>query len=328
MRKREVLVGLSVFVLASASLTLFVASLVAVEDARDIEARRALALTDTVSTERVPVLCYHYLSGDNSPAQVARVFGAVVLSLPILPDDDEWTVTRRNFRSQLSYLYGRGYQTVTLQDVDAWQRGEKQLPSRPIVITFDDGERSVYDIAFPMLKEFGFTATLFVTTGQMERQWNGRDMLTWPQIREMAESGVFAVESHTENLHYKVDVAGDMVPVFLAASRGAVPLGVTWQEGLSADLATSITRIAAIGATSKFLAWPYGAGSTLVDSVATHVGFQRMVAMNDLTNVRLTSGNPMSPINRYAVTARTSLRTFCEMLDGTHDAKNPVVAIY
>ena len=68
----------------------------------------------------------------------------------------------------------------------------KALPQRSVVITIDDGYKSVYDIAFPVLKQYGFTASLFIYTDFVA----GGSAMTWNQIREMKEAG-FEIGSHS-----------------------------------------------------------------------------------------------------------------------------------
>ncbi|HYO47535.1 MAG TPA: polysaccharide deacetylase family protein, partial [Gemmatimonadota bacterium] len=78
------------------------------------------------------------------------------------------------------------------------------LPARTIVITFDDGYRSVYEEAFPVLREHNMTATIFVTTGTPADSaahrrlptLQGRQMLSWSEIREMHAAG-FEIGAHT-----------------------------------------------------------------------------------------------------------------------------------
>jgi peptidoglycan/xylan/chitin deacetylase (PgdA/CDA1 family) len=72
-------------------------------------------------------------------------------------------------------------------------RGEDGLPKRAVVISIDDGHRSAYRIAYPLLKEFGFPATLFIYSEYID---NGG--LRWRELKEMAESGLITVQSHSK----------------------------------------------------------------------------------------------------------------------------------
>jgi peptidoglycan/xylan/chitin deacetylase (PgdA/CDA1 family) len=280
------------------------------------------------AADRVPVLCYHYVRGPGNPIQFARVFGYVVLSLPVLDDSELWKVSRRGFERQMEYLTSHGYHTVTLDDLHEWQMGRRVLPAKSVVITFDDGEESAYTRAYPVLKKHGLHATVFVVTSRVGRLWNGVKCLDWDRLREMQRSDVFDIESHTHDLHYKVGEREQSRPVFVAASEdpSARHVGSRWADELFQDLTESREQIERhIGRTPHYLAWPYGFGNPAVDQVAVEAGFVRTCGLRARPNHRLGTGQSLVlsdterfEIPRYTVTARTSLRTFREMLDGTY----------
>ncbi len=97
------------------------------------------------------------------------------------------TVPVRQFRAQMEFLAWEGYQTIRLNSLLA-----KETLERSIVITFDDGYRDNYEHAYPILKEFGFSAAIFCITGRM----NTGDYLTAQDIRHMRTDG-FEFGSHT-----------------------------------------------------------------------------------------------------------------------------------
>lgn len=291
------------------------------------EEQAAVADEPFVPADRVPVLCYHYIRGPGGPLQFARVFGYVVLSLPLLDDTELWKVSRRGFERQIEYLVKRGYRTVSLDELHEWQMGRRVLPARSVVITFDDADESVYDLAYPVLKKYGLKATIFVVTSRVGTSWNGIRCLDWARLREMQRSGVFAIESHTHDSHYKVGERDDARPVFVAASEQSSThrVGVRWDDALFKDLNESRVAIERqIGHSPRFLAWPYGFGNPDVDQVAVDAGFMRTCALRARPTRRLAgerlllSDTERFEIPRYTMTARTSLRTFKEMLQGTY----------
>lgn len=286
-----------------------------------------VAVAPYLPADRVPVLCYHYVRSPGGPLQFARVFGYVVLSLPLLDDSELWKVSRRGFERQMQYLVTRGYHTVTLDDLHEWQMGRMELPEKSIVLTFDDGEESQYRYVYPVLKKYGLHAALFVVTSRPGTVWNSMRCIDWPRLREMQRSGVFDVESHTHDMHYKVGPSNHLEPVYLAASEdpSAHAVGTRWDTVLFDDLAKSrMTIEREIGRTPHFLAWPYGFGNPAVDQVAVEAGFTRTCALRARPNRPLGGGRlglsdtERFEIPRYTVTARTSLRTFREMLEGTY----------
>ena len=104
------------------------------------------------------------------------------------------TVNNRDFAKQMNYLVDNGYHTVTLDEVlSSWERGT-ELPTKPVVITFDDGYADNYEWAFPILKHYNLKATIFLVSDYMDRFDN---YLTWANVKEMQESGLISFESHT-----------------------------------------------------------------------------------------------------------------------------------
>ena len=126
---------------------------------------------DFLGYQTVPILCYHRF-GDHS---------------------DRMEVSESQFREQLNYLKEHDYRVVPMADLLRYIRGDGSLPKRAVVLTIDDGHRSAYRIAYPLLKEFGFPATLFIYSDYIN---NGG--LRWRELKEMTESGLITVQSHSK----------------------------------------------------------------------------------------------------------------------------------
>ncbi|MDB6071008.1 MAG: polysaccharide deacetylase [Verrucomicrobiales bacterium] len=98
-----------------------------------------------------------------------------------------------HFRDQMQSLKDARLPVITMADFLAWRRGEKDIPDPSVVITMDDGWKSVHRLAFPVLKEFGYPFTIFL----YKRFVNGGGRaLTTPEIREMMANGA-EVGSHS-----------------------------------------------------------------------------------------------------------------------------------
>lgn len=111
------------------------------------------------------------------------------------------------FEQQIKYLKENGYHSVTPDDLLAFLEYRQSLPAKSVMITMDDGFRSVYNIAFPIMKKYGFTATLFIYTDYV----GVGSAITWDQLREMKADG-FSIGSHTvshSNLTEKADGESD-----------------------------------------------------------------------------------------------------------------------
>ena len=141
---------------------------------------------DMPTTQWIPILGYH----------------RIVEDLP--PYDRCWLcMSRRQFEQQMRWFARLGYRTLSLEEAGTrLMRGER-IPPRHFVITFDDGYVDTLTIAAPVLRAFGFTATVFVVTGLVGRQniWDDHQtclapLMSWKQIHQWAEMG-FSVGSHT-----------------------------------------------------------------------------------------------------------------------------------
>jgi peptidoglycan/xylan/chitin deacetylase (PgdA/CDA1 family) len=97
------------------------------------------------------------------------------------------------FKEQMDYLKENGYHAVTPEDLLAFLEYRQPLPKKSVLITIDDGYRSTYDIAYPILRQLGFSATLFIYTELIDR---APIALNWNQLEEMKRNG-FSIGSHT-----------------------------------------------------------------------------------------------------------------------------------
>jgi peptidoglycan/xylan/chitin deacetylase (PgdA/CDA1 family) len=272
-----------------------------------------LTIVASDSSRGVPVLCYHYFRPGFTAGRLARVLGAVFLNLPTVPDKDFWTTTAPSFDRQMAYLHERGFRTIELEHLVAWQEGRQTIPERSVVITIDDGDRSVVEHAVPVLRKYGYRATLFLITGLAgERSWNDLDLVDWETLRALESEGVLRVESHTHGMHSKVRSGAGQVPRFLVECHGESG-APTLDSPLGHDLRRSREAIAReLGRESRFLAWPFGFGSAAVDSLARAAGFERVLTLRPVRN----PARPSTAVHRYAITARTSPLAFRTIVDG------------
>jgi peptidoglycan/xylan/chitin deacetylase (PgdA/CDA1 family) len=121
----------------------------------------------------VPILCYHNLGPQSK--------GGLLLGAA-------------QFEQQMRYLKAQGYRVISLSDFLDWMQLKRQLPKRAVVITFDDGYRAFREYAYPVLKELGFPATLFVYTDYVGA---GRNALSWDELKALAAEG-FDIQAHSK----------------------------------------------------------------------------------------------------------------------------------
>jgi peptidoglycan/xylan/chitin deacetylase (PgdA/CDA1 family) len=185
---------------------------------------------------RVPILIYHYIGGNPNPADTARY------ALSVTPD---------KFNAQMKYLAENGYTPITLNILYAIYNGTAQAPAKPIVLTFDDGYVDFYYNAFPILQSYGFHAVAFLPTGLIDN-YPGFHM-TWDQVRQINSSGLIDFESHSVS-HPNLNSLGS--------------------TRLTQELVDSkATLESEIGHPVNFIAYPYGASSSRVQTAARNAGY-------------------------------------------------------
>lgn len=109
------------------------------------------------------------------------------------------------FEEQLGFLKENSYITVSVDQFYNYLIGKDHIPERAILLTIDDGRKSVWEYGFPLLKKYGFRATVFVIPGHTKEMRDERrvtsdddkDILSWQEILVMKDSGLIDFGSHT-----------------------------------------------------------------------------------------------------------------------------------
>lgn len=121
----------------------------------------------------VPILCYHQFTDASRASHQLELSAAV-------------------FEQQLRYLLDNGYALLTFAELESILNSGRPVPEKSAIVSIDDGYRSVYDVAWPILRRYGVPATLFIYTDFI----GAPAAMTWDQLREMADSGLIEVQSH------------------------------------------------------------------------------------------------------------------------------------
>jgi peptidoglycan/xylan/chitin deacetylase (PgdA/CDA1 family) len=126
----------------------------------------------------IPILMYHHLA--DLPANASELL-------------QTWTVAPKNFDTQMNWLSQHGFHTISMGQVVAHLKQRQALPSKPIVISFDDGWEEQYVSGFPTLRKYNFIGTFFVYTTPLDHSL----FLTWAQLTEMSAVGM-DIQAHTQ----------------------------------------------------------------------------------------------------------------------------------
>ncbi|MFL6594942.1 MAG: polysaccharide deacetylase family protein, partial [Chthoniobacterales bacterium] len=106
-------------------------------------------------------------------------------------------MTPEMFEGQMKMLKDRNIPVIGMQDFLAWKRGEKNIPPKAAIITFDDGWKTQYEVGWPIMKKYGFPVTLFIyTEGVKGMKYGGGAAMSWEMLSEMRDAGA-DIEAHS-----------------------------------------------------------------------------------------------------------------------------------
>lgn len=114
-----------------------------------------------------------------------------------------YAVQPKNFAWQMAYLKGGNFNVISLARLVDLLAVQKEIPDKTVILTFDDGYEDNYLNVFPLLKKYNFPATIFLSAGLIggQRESKSQDIilniLNWPQIEEMHQSGLIDFQPHT-----------------------------------------------------------------------------------------------------------------------------------
>ncbi len=180
------------------------------DDGEDIYLTKAVKSADVPKGVRLPVLMYHAVSDDT--------WGI-----------NELFVKPAEMEKQLKYLVDHGYTTVTFEDLDRIDSIKK-----PVMLTFDDGYKDNYEELFPLLQKYNCKATVFMISGKLAKT----HYLTEEMLREMADSGLVSIQSHTVSHPKLAEITGEKLRAELRDSRleiarltGRIPFVLCYPSG-------------------------------------------------------------------------------------------------
>ena len=205
-------------------------------------------------------------------------------------DPDESAVDASVLAGLFDWMRRNDYHPVSLQQVIDARAGRAPLPARAVLLTFDDGYASFYTRVFPLLKAYNYPAVMALVTSWMEASPTGQvsygnasvprsRFLSWAQAREMAQSGLVELVSHSHDLHRGIpsNPQGNLEPSAVThawhAGTQRHETDAEYDRRLEQDLRTSKSVIESqTGQPVRAIAWPYGAHNAMASAVAERVG--------------------------------------------------------
>lgn len=260
----------------------------------------------------IAVLCYHEVV-DTGEA-------------PFAPD--AMTITVRELAGHFSWLQEHGYTAVSLDQVLAAGAGKARLPDKPVLLTFDDGYVSFHSRVLPLLKLFNYPAVLALVGSWMEEAPAGSvaygaspvargKFLTWEQVRELQDSGLVEIASHSHDLHKGIagNPQGNLQPAATTRNYDAASGGyedeARYQARVLGDLRKSAELIEQrTGRRPRALVWPYGSFSPMTLGLARDAGY----AVTFTLDVGLASAQRVPAMSRLLIKSGANLGDLLWML--------------
>lgn len=206
-----------------------------------------------------------------------------------------WVAGERSFRAQMAYLKEQGYQTWSLDDLDAWYCGEKEISGKIVVLTFDDGYVSTATRITTILQEYGFQGATFVIGSVVEDQKpDDATLQRYVSKEDLANQTTMHYYSHTYHLH--------------DYSQGQYAIDRKSKTELQEDFNIQQQIV-----DCSYVAYPYGhANAAMIDVLKeNHV----KLAFGYHENRKATRKDDRYQLPRFSVNAYTSMDSFRLMLE-------------
>ena len=207
---------------------------------------------DAQEDHGIPVMTYHHILRDEENTRFRHT------STP---------TSVRAFSNQMTWLRDQGYTTLTMYQLEGYVRNKINLPAKAVVLTFDDGLKSVNRYAYPILKEYGFKATAFIISSRIKRhpqKWAPK-YLQFMSVSELEQmQDVFDIQSHTHFLH-RVD--DNHQPILLSRSYHVILF----------DFKRSRRDLSLFNPHVLYLSYPFGGYNENAVKAANDAGFHLAV---------------------------------------------------
>jgi peptidoglycan/xylan/chitin deacetylase (PgdA/CDA1 family) len=211
-------------------------------------------------------------------------------------------ITPAAFEAQMKELKDRGITVISMQDLLAWKRGEKNIPPRCAVVSFDDGWKSQYEVAWPIMKKYGYPFTMFIyTEGVRGGSLGGGEAITWEQLADMRDNGV-DIEAHSATHQDLREGHTIMVVANPGGKRSRTKLtGPQYEQWVQNEVVGCKQLLEQrLGIKVNCFAVPFGNYNEHVKEIARNSGYE---AMFTVYGQPITFTSPLDSIGRYAIEA-------------------------
>jgi len=234
--------------------------------------------------------------------------------------DSTYAVTPSNFDQQMHWLMDNGYHFIGINDILKYRKSGKTLPDKAVLITFDDGYRSVYTNAFPVIKKYKIPSVIALEGSWLLKEdkvdFAGQiiprsEFLSQKEIKEMVSSGLVEVASHTHSLHKGIpgNPQGNMQPAVRTrqwlSEKNKYEDEKSYEKRIHDDLLENNTFLQQYtGQKPRVIVWPYGHYNIEVRKIAEKLGMPIGLTLDDGSNTAIT---PLWGLRRILVEHKMSI---------------------
>ena len=243
------------------------------------------------------------------------------------------TISAQTLINHFNWLKENGYNVISWQQVIDAENGKGTLPDNAVLLSFDDGYETMYNVVFPLLKAYNYPAVFAPVTGWLDTPANQKiayadKMLdrsvfaTWAQVKEMEQSGLVEVASHTHNLHngIKANPSGGQLPAVIAPEykNGKYETEDAYKNRLKSDFTRTVqTLVNHIGKKPRVMVWPYGQFNDVSVQIARQAGMPHYFSLGE----KIVNKVGDKHIGRLLLNAETDLNTVKNYLNGIDESK-------
>ena len=243
------------------------------------------------------------------------------------------TISAQTLIKHFNWLKENGYNVISWQQVIDAENGKGTLPDNAVLLSFDDGYETMYNVVFPLLKAYNYPAVFAPVTGWLDTPANQKiayadKMLdrsvfaTWAQVKEMEQSGLVEIASHTHNLHNGINAnpSGSQLPSVIAPEykNGKYETEDAYKNRLKSDFARTVqTLVNHIGKKPRVMVWPYGQFNDVAVQIARQAGMPHYFSLGE----KIVNKVGDKHIGRLLINTETDLNTVKNYLDGIDESK-------
>jgi len=193
-------------------------------------------------------------------------------------DTGKYVLHPEQLEKDFIYIKNNGYTTIVVKDLIDFIENGVPLPDKPIMLTFDDGAKTKYLYAFPLLKKYDLRA-VFAVVGKWidDEEVKKGSSLTYEQIKEMADSGLVEIQSHSYDMHKSKGRVG------MRQKKGECEN--EYRQALKEDLGRVKDSLNdRLGIKVTAVAYPFGAFSDLTNSILRELGYKAVFICTEKVN--------------------------------------------